>query len=555
MKEEADLIIKNGKIYTVNKEKSWEEAVAVKNGKIIYVGKNDGVEEFIGSKTKVIDVGMKMVMPGFIDTHAHVSVALPLFLGVNLFGSKSVEEIQDRIKKYREKHPDTKVIRGVGFANELFGVKGPRKKYLDDVVSDVPVVLSSYDLHSVWGNSKAFDIVNITKDTPDPEGGIIVHDENGELTGVLKEFATTLLRESGKLAPGKKEILETILAYQEECLSNGVTSSADALLTPGSFELEAFKELDKASKLKVKFHGNLAVDDSSHISVEKQIQNIIKEIEENRKNCSYKFQTNTVKLFADGVTDQGTAYYTEPYIHRDDNYFGFTHWTNKQMTNLVDTFDKQGIQIHVHSIGDNATQMMIDAIKNAENKNSKRDRRHILAHLEYVRNDQIKQLKELDIVAALTTQLMGQKEYYDKILLPYIGKERADQYMPFKKIVDGGILVCGATDYPVTQNNPFMSIFVGMARRNVGDPDTDEYVIGREESGSLEELIQAFTINGAYAYFMENKTGSIEVGKMADMVVIDQNLFEIPVDDIPKTKVLLTLVEGEEVYKSPQFNY
>jgi predicted amidohydrolase YtcJ len=542
----ADIVLTNGVVFTADTINSKAEAVAINDGKIIFVGDKSGVQNLIGDKTKVIDLKGKMVLPGFIDSHCHAISSYRYFFELNLYGLKTYEEIQNAIKKYLSEHPDAKYIKGRGWSNTDFPQNGPDKKIIDKVVKDVPVSFSSEDGHSKWVNSKTLELAGITKLTKNPEGGVIErYPGTNEPNGTLRENAADLVYDIFPIY-SVEELMKGLEAYQNMVLPFGITTVHDAYLDAGSNETEAFRSLEKNNKLNMRFRASLYIDPG------KSVEQIKSLIDERKKNTGELFQTNSAKIFIDGVVEGSTAYLKQPYKHQTNNY-GELLWNIDSLNKMCSTLDKEKFQIHVHSIGDAATSVTLDAFSFAEFHNGKRDSRNSITHLQIVDKSDIKKFKELGVIAVPQPYWFIKDDYYYNIQVPYLGQERADEEYPMKSFFDNDVVVASSSDYPVTiPCNPLVAIQYGITRSKLNTKDSTE-VLWPEERVTLEQMIRSFTINGAYANFLEKETGSIEVGKKADLIVLNKNLFEIPVTEISNAKVLLTFFEGEEVFVDSSF--
>lgn len=539
--EKADTVFTNGFVYTVDSINSKAEAVAVKDKAIIFVGDNESVQNYIGDKTKVINLNGKMVLPGFVDAHCHSISSYRYFNELNLYGLKSKEDIQNAIKKYLFEHPDAKYIKGRGWSDTDFPGIGPDKKIIDEIVKDIPVSFSSDGGHSKWVNSKTLELAGINNSTKNPKGGIIErYPRTNEPNGTLRENASDLVADIFP-AYTVENLMDGLEAYQRMVSAFGITTVHDAYLDAGSNETEAFRTLEKDNKLKMRFRASLYIDP------EKSVDQIKSLIEERKKNSGELFQTNSAKIFIDGVVEGSTAYLKEPYKHQPKNY-GEIFWKIDSLNKMCSALDKEHFQIHVHAIGDAATSVTLYAFASAEFQNGKRDSRNSITHLQLVDESDIKKFKELGIIAVPQPYWFSKDDYYYNIQVPYLGQKRADEEYPMKSFFDEGVVAASSSDYPVTiPCNPLEAIQFGITRSEFNTTDSSE-VLWPEERVTLEQMIRSFTINGAYANFLEKETGSIEVGKKADLIVLDKNLFEIPVTDIHKAKVLMTLFEGKEVF-------
>lgn len=539
--EKADTVFTNGFVYTVDSINSKAEAVAVKDKAIIFVGDNESVQNYIGENTKVINLNGKMVLPGFVDAHCHSISSYRYFNELNLYGLKSKEDIQNAIKKYLFEHPDAKYIKGRGWSDTDFPGIGPDKKIIDEIVKDIPVSFSSDGGHSKWVNSKTLELAGMNNSTKNPKGGIIErYPGTNEPNGTLRENASDLVADIFP-AYTVENLMDGLEAYQRMVSAFGITTVHDAYLDAGSNETDAFRNLEKNNKLKMRFRASLYIDP------EKSVDQIKLLVDERKKNTGELFQTNSAKIFIDGVVEGSTAYLKQPYQHQPKNY-GEIFWKIDSLNKICSALDKEHFQIHVHAIGDAATSVTLYAFASAEFQNGKRDSRNSITHLQLVDESDIKRFKELGIIAVPQPYWFSKDDYYYNIQVPYLGQKRADEEYPMKSFFDEGVVAASSSDYPVTiPCNPLEAIQFGITRSEFNTTDSSE-VLWPEERVTLEQMIRSFTINGAYANFLEKETGSIEVGKKADLIVLDKNLFEIPVTDIHKAKVLMTLFEGKEVF-------
>jgi predicted amidohydrolase YtcJ len=535
-----NLALKNASVYTVDRKRSWAQAIAIADDKIVFVGSNAGLEAYIEPETVVLDLAGKMVLPGFVDAHAHPSHAMDLVGNISLYGLDSLEKYQKATAEFVDSHPGAEVFRGSGWADTLFPNLGPGKEILDALIPDRPICLVSYDGHSLWLNSVTLDRAQISKHTPDPEGGLIErHPETGEPSGVLRETASKLIE---NVIPDYsiEERKNALLAYQEMANRAGLTMAHDAMLD--ALCIAAFKALEAEDLLKMRFRGAITLAPDQ--AVEAQIKTVLKE---RSKNSHPYFQTQAAKIFVDGVVEGGTAYLLEAYEHKPE-FRGEPIWSPEILNNVCAALDKENIQIHVHVIGDAATRITLDALEYAQKINGQRDSRHLVTHLQLVTPADIQRFKQLGIIGVPQPFWFKIDDYYWRLALPYLGQKRANLQYPMQSFIKAGVVMASASDFPVTiPFDPLIAIQTGITRSEIGK--TPEEILWPAERASLEDMIVSFTYNGAYANFLEHKTGSIELGKQADIIVLEQNLFEIPPTEIANTKVLLTLVDGKEVFR------
>ncbi len=540
----TSLVFKNGSIYTVDNNLSWAQAIAINNNRIEFVGSDEAVEAFIGPDTAVIDLEGKMVLPGFVDAHAHPSHAMDLVGNISLYAEDSLEDYVQVISDFVKTRPEREFYRGSGWADTFFSNLGPEKDALDPILPDRPIALVSYDGHSMWVNSVTLERANISKDTPDPDGGRIERNpETGEPTGTLRETAFKLIKDvipKHSLEERKNALIE----YQKMAAKAGITLVHDAMLD--SVSITAYNELAEAGQLTMRFRGSITFEADQDI--QPQVKLMLAEREE---NIHPYFQTLSAKIFVDGVIEGGTAYLLEPYAHQPE-FRGEPIWDPELLKETCNALENEKIQIHLHVIGDAAARITLDALEYAREIHGERDSRHSVTHLHLVDPADIHRFKDLEIVGLPQPFWFKVDDYYDELALPYLGQERADKQYPMQSLIESGVIMASGSDFPVTiPFDPVIAIQTGVTRNSVESSETR--VLWPEERSSLEDLIRSFTYNGAYANFLENEIGSLEAGKKADLVVLDKNLFEIPQEEIASTKVLLTLVDGNVVFQGTDF--
>jgi predicted amidohydrolase YtcJ len=538
----AGLVLKNGFIYTVDGQRTVAEAVAVKDGRIIQVGSDRDVGKYVGKETAVIDLQGRMVLPGFIDSHCHPAygAAHELF-DIMFTGLNSIEEYKKAIRDFAARHPGAKFIKGRGWKNTLFAKTGPDKKIIDEIIPDIPVALDDEGGHATWVNSLALKLSGITKETKAPRGGVIERDPlSGEATGTLREGAARLVE---ALFPDYtvEQLMQALEAYQKMAAAFGITTAHDGTVDVDGNDFNAYKNLEKEGRLAMRFRASLYVDPK------KGLAQVGKLIAERAKNSGPLFQANGAKVYIDGVVEGSTAFLKEPYRHLP-NFRGEPRWDADRLNDMCAELDKNKFQIHVHAIGDAATAMTLDAFAFALKKNGRRDARNLITHIQLVAARDILRFKELGVVAVPQPYWFMKDDYYYNLQVPYLGQKRADEEYPMESFFKAGVVVASSSDYAVTiPCDPLHAIQIGITRSVLGVTDPQE-VLWPEERATLDQMIASFTINGAYANFLENTTGSIEVGKMADLIVLDNNLFHIPAAEISKAKVVLTFFGGKQVF-------
>jgi predicted amidohydrolase YtcJ len=538
--ESAETVFRGGAVYTVDATRRWAEAVALKSGRIVFVGTDAGVAAWIGPDTRVIDMKGKMLLPGFHDSHVHL-VGGGIEMGeCNINGLTTVEQIQAALRAYAEQHPDKAWIRGGGWPLTLFD-GNPPKEVLDQIVPDRPVILDAFDGHSSWVNSKALQIAGITKDTPDPPRGRIERDpKTSEPTGTLRESAGRLV--IAKIPPYTPEDFVLGLRRGLETANRfGITSVQEASVR--DTHLQAFATLDRSNELTVRTVGAMRIEP------EKIAIQVPQFVEWRTKFLSKRFRPTAVKIFLDGVIESRTAALLEPYLGSDDR--GWLNLEPEVLKPLAADLDRLGFQIHIHAIGDRAIQSAFDALEFARDRNGHRDSRHHIAHIQLFDPADIRRFRRLDVVANFQPLWASADDYIVKMTEPFLGPQRSRWLYPIRSVAETGAMIVGGSDWSVTSMNPLDAIQVAVTRRGIKDGPGPAWI--PEEIVDLPLMLAAYTINGAYVNFQETETGSIEVGKAGDLIVLDRNLFEIPRHEIHLAKVLLTLLDGKEVFRAAEF--
>ncbi len=539
----ADLVLKNAAVYTVDRVRSWAEAVAVRGEKIIYVGGNRGAERHTGPRTRVIDLRGRMVLPGFQDSHVH-----PLWAGLeslqcDLNGlGEAKEEYLRAVKECAAREPGKPWIRGGGWDMAVFPRGIPNRADLDAVVSDRPVYLVSKDGHSAWVNSKALEIAGISRATPDPERGRIDRDSDGEPVGSLQESAMDLV--GAHVPPYTPEEARRGLRLALRKLNSlGITSFQEASVPLGAedgFEmLGVYRDLDRKGELSARMVASLTLDPARG---EKQVPELLRA---RREYTRGRIRAHTVKIFQDGVVESKTAALLQPYRGRDGGR-GMPLVEPEELKRIVTRLDKEGFQVHFHAIGDAAIRQALDAFEAARRANGARDSRHHISHIELFHPDDIPRFRDLGVVANFQPLWARADSYITDLTLPILPAETHRWLYPIGSLVRSGAVVAFGSDWSVSSANPLEEIEVAVRRADWTSADEEAFI--PEERIDLKDAIAAFTINAAYVNFQDDRTGSIEAGKLADLVVLERNLFAIDPSRISETKILLTLLGGKPVH-------
>jgi len=543
----ADLVFVNGAVYTVDAARRWAQAVAVRDGRIAAVGTDADVEELVGSKTEVIDLGGKMLLPGFQDAHVHPPASGVDMLLCDLHDAVGLDDYRGLIREYAETHPDAEWILGGGWAMDVFPGGTPTKDLLDDIVPDRPVYLPNRDGHSGWVNSKALKIAGITRDTPHPRDGRIELDELGEPSGTLHEGAQSLVSDHAP-EPTNEEWEQGLLTAQTYLHSLGITAWQDAIVGGSYPTLDAYIAVAGRDELTARVIGALWWD--RHRGLE-QIPELL---ESRARGIVGRFSATSVKIMIDGVCENFTAAVLDPYLdahgHPTDNQ-GISFVDPEVLKQAVTRLDAEGFQVHYHSLAERAVREALDAVEAARQANGPSDHRHHLAHIQVVHPEDIPRFRELDAVANAQPLWAAHESQMDDLTIPFLGEPRWTWQYPFESLVRAGAVLAMGSDWSVSSPDPLQEIHVAVNR--VMPEDYPHRVDSRDvflpdERIDLTTAIAAFTMGSAYVNHLDEVTGSVEVGKYADLVVVDRNLFAYPQSEISRAKVVLTLVEGERVF-------
>jgi predicted amidohydrolase YtcJ len=537
----ADLVLRGGPIYTVDGVRTWAEALAVRGEKIVYVGADRGAADYIGAKTLVVNLKGKMILPAFQDAHIHPISAGISHFACALYDVKSREEYVAAVKKYAAEHPGIPWIRGDGWSLGVFAPSGiPDRRLLDAVVNDRPVYLESSDGHSAWVNSKALEVAGITKATPDPAGGRIDRDpKTGEPVGALQDSAMDLVNTHAPpyTAEERLEGLRYAVGYLN---SLGITSMQDASVSPD--QLDTYRTLDEKGQLTMRVSASLWWERAKG---EEQIAGFL---ESRRKYTHGHVRATTVKIMQDGVMEVQTAALLRPYLGKP-GVKGLTMVEPEALKRAVTALDKEGFQVHFHAIGDAAIRECLDAVEAARRQNGGRDSRHHISHLELFDPTDIPRFRQLGVVANFQPLWAFADDYITKLTLPFLEPERARWIYPIRSLLKSGAILAFGSDWSVSSPNPLEEMEVAVTHMGPAGETKEPFL--PEERIDLRDALAAFTIGSAYVNFQDDRTGSLEVGKLADLIVVDRNLFAIPPEQIGDAKVLLTLFGGKPVYGDP----
>lgn len=543
----ADLVLRNGLIYTMDASRSWAESVAIQNGKIVYVGDDIGIQPYIGPNTTTLQLNGRFVLPGFIDGHVHPIGAGAEMTQCGLGEANSKEEVLAKIKSCAEADKKSAWVFGNTWGLPLFPKANPQKEWLDAIIPDRPALMTAADGHSIWVNSKALEIAGITKDTPDPENGRIERNAQGEPTGTLRESAADLIY---KITPTTS--LEEQVVGLKNALSEmngfGITSFNDASVS--AVGLDVYREADKRGILTARVVASMYADPKG--SVDQVLQQVEKFKKLRNEYTANNVRATAIKIFEDGVIEANTAALLQPYLDKP-NDAGSVNWEPEKLNPFVEALDKEKFQIHFHAIGDRAIRVALNSLEAARKANGVRDGRPMMAHLELFDPADIPRFASLQVVPVFQPLWAFADPYIVDLTIPKLGEARSRWLYPMESVLVTGATMAMGSDWSVSSVNPLDGIEVAVTRQNPDGPTATDKSFIPEERMTLRDALAAYTIGSAYVTFQDTEAGSIETGKFADIIVLSENVFTIPPTQLSEVKVLLTLFQGKEVYRDPLF--
>jgi predicted amidohydrolase YtcJ len=541
----ADIVFTNASAYTLNAEKPWAEAVAVQGDRIVYVGDNDGVPDLIGADTMRYDLSGQMLLPGFIDAHMHPVMSGGYTKALSLNTAGTIDEWVEAIREYAEANPDARVIFGYGFLASTFGPTGPTRQLIDEVVPDRPVMIKDEGMHGAWLNTRALDILNITQDTPDPVPGFSYYkrDEDGDATGYLLETPTTRPAENGLEVFNKERVADGVAYLFDTMNAYGVTAAFDA----GAINFEhlirpVLETLEEAGKVTVRLVGSYRPRGPEDVA------DAMRMLEEYRTTIKGRyFHYNMLKIMDDGTVEGRTAAMFEDYQGEPGNS-GATVFTEEEMTGMVVDAAQRNIDVHIHALGERAVHEALNAVAAARSQFPDSESRYALCHIQVITDQDLPRFAELDVIAQ-STPLWAAYDTYGK---QFVSEDQFTRYWRFHSLKKLGVRLTWGSDYPASGAgllglSPVVQMEIGYTRQDPGEPDAPVQPLESERL-DIETLIRGYTIDAAYQLHMEDEIGSIEVGKKADLVVLDRNLFETEPYEIHETGVIMTLMDGNVVY-------
>jgi len=521
----------NGIIYTVDEKLPYAETVITEGNKIVFVGTKAEADKYIDNLTTVIDLKGRLILPGFNDNHVHFINGGAQLLGINLRIAKSTSEFKQILKDYTARN-EGRWITGGDWDHEAWEIKDlPKKEWIDDFSKNTPIFVSRFDGHMALANSAALKLAGVDKNTPSPEGGLIVKDPvTGEPTGMLKDNAMDLIY-SVIPAATEQETEESLVAALDEAKKNGFTSVQDITYKA---HLRTYQKFEHANKLTCRIYTRLPISQNEMLSD--------LGIEYNFGN--EKLKLGSLKAFADGSLGSSTALFFEPYA-QDTSTVGLAMdiVTNGSLKKWSLNADRHKLQLSIHAIGDSANSLLLDMFEEITKTNPKWDRRFRIEHAQHIRTSDLNRFADLNVIAsaqpyhAIDDGVWAEKR---------VGPERIKETYPFRSFLDKGVKLCFGSDWSVAPLNALLGIYAAVTRRTLDDKNPDGWI--PEQIISVEDAIKCYTLNSAYASFEENIKGSIEPGKLADFVVLSDNILKIDPVKIKDVKVDMTIFDGEVIY-------
>lgn len=558
---DADLVFTGGHVYTADRAGRRlvpaaaarsgppASAVAVAGGKIVAVGPDGDpqIRDLAGPATQIIDLRGRALLPGFQDAHVHPAFAGVTMVGCNLIGAATLDEALARIRSYADSRPGLPWIAGAGWRMEWFPRGTPGRELLDQVTGSRPAFLLNRDAHGAWANTRAFELAGIDARTPDPPDGRIERDSDGSPQGSLHEGASTLV---GRHVPpvSMADRLAGLLLAQAHMHARGITAWQDAIVGDylGSADpLPVYLAAARSGQLTARVEGALWWD--RHRSGD-QLADLLGRREEGQAG---RFRANTVKIMQDGVAENFTAGMIEPYHDAcgcQTSNRGLSYVDAAELRDVVTRLDAERFQVHFHAIGDRAVREALDAVEAARAANGANDHRHHIAHIQLMHPEDVPRFATLGVTANMQALWAAHEPQMDDLTIPFIGPERTARQYLFGDLLRSGARLAAGSDWAVSSANPLRAIHVAVNRALPGASGDEAEPFLPEQGLSLAEALGAYTAGSAYVNHLDGRTGAIEPGMLADLVVLDRDPFASPPGEIAATRVLLTCVEGERVY-------
>jgi predicted amidohydrolase YtcJ len=542
----AELVLGNGQIYTIDTEQPWAQAVAIEDGRFVFVGSDSDVQSFVDDETNEIDLGGRFVLPGMVDAHTHPGRVAQSVDYVELpWTPETKQEMFDVLLAYADEHPDKEFIVGGRWPTSMFGEEGPNRHELDAVIPDRPVILKDTSGHAQWLNTKALEVLGIDKTTPDPIPGLsyLYRDADGNPTGWVKERAID--RQLKAAGIGDRISPDSLAAFVDYLAGLGVMAVFDAGYASGDSAYQAAAELERRGRMPLRYEGSYRVETADQLN---GAVAALKRLREEFGGDRVRF--NTIKVMFDGVSEIRTSAVLEPFLGEGSGR-GETLVDATRLSDFILELHAERIDLHLHTVADRAIRVALDAVEMARAEvDGPLNMRVTMCHLELIDDADFDRFFELDVFANFTPQWHGGHIRGAELTL---GQERYDRMFRAQPLLDRNVTVTFSSDitdarrWRANRASPFFGMQVGHTRL---EPEFGEKATVRpplDERLALEDLVRGYTINGAAQLGMADEMGSIEVGKLGNLVVLDRNLFETLPASIGSIRPTAVLMEGEVV--------
>jgi predicted amidohydrolase YtcJ len=539
----AEFILLNADIHTMDPLQPRAQALAVDGGRVLALGADDQIRPLAGRRTRIVDAGGRLVLPGFQDTHIHLQDAGTRFhSSVDLSEAQTVGDLQRLLRDFSARRPGEAWLRGMGLYSGIFGAHNLDRAVLDAAVADRPAFIYGSDGHNAAINSRACDLLGLGASTADPLNGQFVRDSSGNPTGLLYEEAVFwVIRRMPEL--GDAGYADGVRHGQALCNRHGITGVLDARVAER--HMRVYRGLDEAGEL------SLRIRATAKVLPEEKPAAALERLETLRRGSTPMASLHSAKFFLDGVLENRTAVMLTDYSDgpggNGDLMFG-----RDQLREHFIAFDAARFQLHVHVIGDGAARVALDCIEDARRANGPWPSLHQLAHLQMIDPADIPRFRSLGVVANIQPLWARHEPSVSDIALPMVGEARGRWMYPWRSVVASGAPYAVSSDWGVSTLNPFAIMEVAVTRRPVGAaPDYPVFL--PEQRLEIADVVRGYTLNAAAAAWRAEETGSLTPGKFADLIVLDRDIFAIKPHEIGATEVLLTLLGGREVHRAKDF--
>ncbi|WP_425558706.1 amidohydrolase [Catenulispora subtropica] len=536
----AETVFVGGRVFAGGT--SRPAAVAVAGGRIAAVGPEAGVRPLIGTGTEVVDLAGGLLTPGFVDAHNHAVFAGLQLMRCDMSGQTEADQYLKTVADYAAAHPDAPWILGGGWSMDSFPGGIPTRRQLDAIVPDRPVYLTVRDGHGAWVNTRALELAGLTKDTPDPADGRIEREADGTPIGMLQEGAMDLVPVP---VATHADAVAGLLAAQRHLFALGITGWQDAMIgdhpgNPDNFPV--YLEAARSGALKARVVGALWWDR------ERGLEQIPDLLRRRAEGTAGRFAATSVKLMLDGIAENFTAAMLEPYLDGcgcATANRGLSFIDPDVLREAVRSLDAEGFQLHFHALGDRAVRQALDVLEAARAVNGRNDHRHHLAHLQIVHPDDVPRFAALGVAANIQALWAAHERQMDELTIPFLGAERSAQQYPFGDLARAGARLVAGSDWNVSSPDPLLGIHVAVNRSRIGENPDPFYP---EQALTLAQALAAYTEGSAWINHLDDRIGTVEPGKIADLAVLDRDPFAHPAGEIGATRVRRTYVEGELVF-------